>query len=187
MASFVSFKDRVPSTRKQAEEVKGHRQRMNPDPVMQQMGPFSATFAAQNIANATPAPQNWSPALNQGQAIAVLGCSWSVHAQLGTLRRCSGQTGKDGENGAPCRRRIKEPSAQFCILDVSGCQFQQTRCICIPRYTQACFQTLPTEQCLQLCYSVITSSGVLFELLYQMQCFKHTSYYEVASLPFQSS
>lgn len=43
--SLISFRDSVPTTTKQAEEVRGHRQRMNPDPVMLQTSSFPETFA----------------------------------------------------------------------------------------------------------------------------------------------
>lgn len=62
MESFVIFKDSVPTTRKQAEEVRGQRQRVNPDPVMLQMGPFPATFAKfceQGRANKKQNPSVW--------------------------------------------------------------------------------------------------------------------------------
>lgn len=137
----------------------------------------------EDTGNATPAPQNSSTALNQGWGNSFPGlwlvCECTTGGTEKTLR-----SNREGWIKLSCAQEEKQGT--YCIVLHFWGQFQKTRYICIPRYTQAYFQTPPTEQYLQLCYSV-TSSGLLFELLYQMQRFKHTSYYEVASLPFQPS
>lgn len=131
----------------------------------------------EDIGNATPAPQNSSTALNQSRGNSFPGLWLLCACTARPLRRYSGVC-------------VQKKQGTYCLVLHFGCQWRSVLenqvylYLDIPWYTQAYFQTPPTEQYLQLCYSVI-SSGLLFELLYQMQCFKHTSYYEAASLPFQ--